>query len=288
MIYFLGGVEMPIETKKEMWITRDYKVTIEWNEAGITVKLPFLCDLEKVPTDEREKKPGINDSLWDPEMQKRVNKYRKINKKGLPGMTILNSDRYSVRFGVTGAVFSKSNGFLLSQFTSDHPTSPGLLSPASGIWTTDCANPFQGALNELGQEMIIEQDNQIGHWIYRGNTLSLEWTIQYRLANNKQAGGPSIYIELADDYPKAIFQFGGTYEVEGLLAFSPNGGIEIIIPLEILGSISQNIQFVDGEKIEAGYRRSQVVWSKDLTNSVRKVMLTEKVKVLWQAFPNIF
>ncbi len=98
--------------------------------------------------------------------------YHRSQEKGV----IANlAKRRHVRLGC-GVGFRFNGEPCFGKFTDDHPTSPGLITPPSGIF--EQGHPHDTALKELAEEMVIRNQTVVGVWNYEDRSL-IGWNEDY-------------------------------------------------------------------------------------------------------------
>jgi hypothetical protein len=240
--------------------------------SGRQILFPGLEDLGVLPANMARKKLGAEGCPWNPDFEQAWNAWK-------AGEEVNLAEGGLLRAGV-GVSLSTPMGVVLGRFKA-HPTVGDSWAPPAGLWGE--GTPFEAALNELGQEVIITKNNKVGFWTYDGEKIQEDWVRRYANEHNLEIDeNLTVAIKLQKNDQAVSLKFGENDCFQALVGNSfETGGFEFIFAFELVDPDSLNgIELRDGEWLDfsSEWRESEVGFMNDGT--INKI-LRDSVGSAW-------
>ena len=153
----------------------------------------------------------------------------------------------------------KGRKLAFRQFGVNHPTRPNQLTPPAGLFEGR-DTPWEGAWNELCEELIPVGFGEVGLWDYEGLDPLEARGRKFALEHNVLPNRMKIPVIPLQSFEGAIdVSFGYDIAYRCLVEFEPDtSSVEILFPVEI--DLPDGWTIVDGEELPDGNWCDQPIW----------------------------
>lgn len=179
-----------------------------------------------------------------------------------------------IRLGVGAAIFVQRPDCkpmpVFLQFDSGHPTRPLHLTPPAGMFDTDHATPLDGALAELGEELIPVLDGYVCYWSWKTSLVCRARVDEYARENGLKTGGQVFPLETWEQAQHGVTLFVGNLNYRVLVECEPDtGSLEVLFPF--LVHLPPGVELRDGERSRGGQLLNREVFEGALTTKAQAV-----------------
>jgi len=163
-----------------------------------------------------------------------------------------------LRLGVGVIPIINGGKLAFRQFDATHPTRLNQLTPPAGLF--ERGTPWEGAWNELCEELIPVGFGEVGLWDYEGLDPLEARGRKFALEHNVLPNRMKIPVIPLQSFEGAIdVSFGYDIAYRCLVEFEPDtSSVEILFPVEI--DLPDGWTIVDGEELPDGNWCDQPIW----------------------------